>query len=74
MFKWFKTFSSNSRFKKFYGILEKINALENDIARLRDEEIKNKSLDLKNKANNNFDLNEILPEAFALVREATKRT
>ena len=42
--------------------------------KLKDEEFPKKTEELKNKIKEGHDLNEILPEAFALVREASKRT
>ena len=55
-------------------IVNKINKLEEDISKLKDEEFPKKTKELKNKINDGYDLNKILPEAFALVREASKRT
>ena len=54
--------------------LQKINALEDQIAVLSDAEIKEKSLALKSRAVQGVALEELLPEAFALVRESAKRT
>src|SRR3989344_2232016 len=67
--------------KKLFGqynyepLIKKINSLESEIEKLSNEELKEKSLDLKKavqKKEKNLD--EILPEVFALVREAAKRT
>ncbi len=51
-----------------------INALEETLASLSDEELKAKSLSLKKEVSNGKSLDEILVPAFALVREAAKRT
>ena len=51
-----------------------INSLENEISKLKKEDFPKKTQELKKKLNNNLSLNKILPEAFALVREASKRT
>ena len=55
-------------------IVKKINELENEISNLKDEEFPKKTKELKQKLNDGAELNKILPEAFALVREASKRT
>jgi preprotein translocase subunit SecA len=55
-------------------ILGKINGLEGQIAGLKDEEIKERSLALKERALSGEPLDGILPEAFALTRESAKRT
>ena len=55
-------------------IVKKINELENKIGELNNEDFPKKTLELKEKISNGQSLNEILPEAFALVREASKRT
>ena len=55
-------------------IVDKVNELEEKICKLRDEEFPKKTEELKNKIKEGHDLNKILPEAFALVREASKRT
>lgn len=51
-----------------------INSFEEELKSLSDEEIKSESLKLKQFAQNGGDLYEILPRAFALVREAARRT
>ncbi len=55
-------------------IVEKINKLENDIKNLKDTDFPKKTLEFKDQIKKGISLNEILPEAFALVREASKRT
>ena len=55
-------------------IVDKVNELEEEISKLKDEEFPKKTEELKNKIKEGHDLNKILPEAFALVREASKRT
>ena len=55
-------------------IVKKINELENKISELKNEDFPKKTLELKEKVSNGQSLNKILPEAFALVREASKRT
>ena len=55
-------------------IVGKINNLEISIKKLKDEDFPKKTSELKKKIKNGTKLNEILPEAFALVREASRRT
>ncbi len=70
-----KLFGSNEReLNKLYPIVEKINALEADISKLSDGELKNKTQEFKSRLKNKETLDDILPEAFAVVREAAKRT
>lgn len=52
----------------------KINALEAEIASLSDGALRDKTAELRVRAESGTDLEELLPEAFALVREAGKRT
>ena len=67
--------SSNQReLDKLEIIVNKVNNLEENISNLKDEEFPKKTLSLKNKIQSGKDLNDLLPEAFALVREASRRT
>ncbi len=54
--------------------IEKINELEKEFEKLSDQELKQKTEELKKKAKEINNLDDILPDAFALVREASKRT
>ena len=74
------------KFSKFFGnlnekylkeiqpIVEKINSYENEFEKLSDSQLKEKTLFLKQELKNGKTLDDILPESFALVREASKRT
>lgn len=53
--------------------VEKINELEPEISKLSDSELRNKTNEFKDKLKNGSSLNDILPEAFAVCREASKR-
>jgi len=65
---------TSSRFvKNTTETIAKINALEADILKLKDEDFPKKTLEFKDRLNKGETLDEILPEAFALVREAAKR-
>jgi preprotein translocase subunit SecA len=54
--------------------IDKINALEANLVSLTNEQIKEKTNELKERLRKGEALDSILPEAFALVREAGKRT
>lgn len=67
--------SANDRFiKKQYKIINKINALEPTVVNLSDDELKAKTEEFRNRLKNGETLDDLLPEAFAVVREAAKRT
>ena len=55
-------------------IIEKINGLEKEIEKLSDNNFSERTNNLKKIVSDNGDLDKVLPEAFALVREASKRT
>ncbi|GIS15494.1 MAG: hypothetical protein CM15mP117_09260 [Alphaproteobacteria bacterium] len=66
---------SNERvLKKFHPVIEQINSLEQKIEALDKNEIVKHSNVLRERATAGEDLDKLLPEAFALVREAAKRT
>jgi preprotein translocase subunit SecA len=66
--------SRNDRLLKQYrGQVAKINALEPSIQKLTDAELQAKTPELRQKLANGATLDDILPEAFAVVREAGKR-
>ncbi|HYI32527.1 MAG TPA: preprotein translocase subunit SecA [Glaciibacter sp.] len=51
-----------------------VNALEDDFKELSDEELKNETVQLRERYGNGESLDDLLPEAFAAVREASRRT
>jgi preprotein translocase subunit SecA len=51
-----------------------VNQLEDDFKDLTDEELKNETVVLRERYSNGESLDDLLPEAFAAVREASKRT
>jgi preprotein translocase subunit SecA len=59
---------------KIKPIVEKINSLEASFEALSNEELKAKTLDFKERLSKGQTLDDILPEAFAAVRESAKRT
>ncbi|AXN02077.1 Protein export cytoplasm protein SecA ATPase RNA helicase [Candidatus Purcelliella pentastirinorum] len=66
--------SRNDRIlKRMYRIVNIINSFENDISKLSDDLLKNKTIEFRNRLKSGESLNSLLPEAFAVVREASKR-
>src|SRR5689334_5707797 len=67
--------SRNERLLKQYsGAVAAINALEPELAKLSDAELRAKTDEFRKRVAEGATLDEILPEAFAVVREASKRT
>ena len=67
--------SANDRYvRKQYKTVEKINSFEPSVAPLSDEQLRAKTEEFRNRLKNGETLDDILPEAFAVVREAAKRT
>ena len=67
--------SSNQRLLNQYSkIVHEINALEDEITALNDSDLSAKTDELKSLYESNKDLDSLLPMAFAVVREASKRT
>ena len=64
---------SDKEIKKIMPIIKKINDLEPSISPLTDEELKAKTPEFKERLANGETLDDLLPEAFAVVREAAKR-
>jgi preprotein translocase subunit SecA len=66
--------SSNQReLDRLSKIVVNINSLEPSLKELEDSEFPKKTVDLKKRLKDGITLNEIMPEAFALVREASRR-
>jgi len=64
---------SEREVKRIRPIVEKINSLEPEMEKLSDKELTAKTDYFKNELANGKTLDDILPEAFAVVREASKR-
>ena len=60
--------------KKHWPLVEKINSLEKKYSSLKDEDFKDLTLSFKKRIKEGESLDDLLPEAFAAVREAAKRT
>ena len=68
----FKSYSEKE-VKKVKPIVEKINGLEEEMSKLKDTELTAKTAYFKEELKNGKTLDDILPEVFAVVREASKR-
>ncbi|MCM8709754.1 preprotein translocase subunit SecA [Clostridium sp. SYSU_GA19001] len=64
---------SERQVKKILPIVDKIEALDESMQRLSDEELKGKTEEFKNRLSKGETLDDILPEAFAVCREAAFR-
>ncbi len=64
---------SEREVKMIRPILEKINKLEDTVSVLSDEELTGKTAEFKSRLANGETKDQLLPEAYAVVREATKR-
>ena len=65
---------SENELKRIYPIVDQIEALEPEIQALSDAELKDKTREFKERLENGETLDDLLPEAFAVVREAAVRT
>ena len=68
----FKSYSEKE-VKRVMPLVEQINSLEESISKLSDEELRNKTNEFKERLANGETLDDLLPEVFAVVREASKR-
>ena len=66
--------SNQKELDKLKKTVKKINDLEKEIIKLDDQSFPQKTKELMEQINNGASLDKILPEAFALVREASKRS
>jgi len=65
--------SNERELKKLQPMVEKINSYEPDISKLNDEELKNKTIEFKERLDKGETLDNLLPEAFAVVREVARQ-
>ena len=67
--------SKNEReLKRIQPLIQRINQVESKVSPLSDEQLRAKTSEFKERIERGESLDEILPEAFAVVREASKRT
>lgn len=65
---------SEREVKRVIPIVDKIEAMEPEMEKLSDDELKAKTSEFKQRLEEGQTLDDILPEAYAVVREASKRT
>ncbi len=65
--------SAEKELKKLQPIVDEINSKESVMSKLSDEDIKAKTQEFRKEIESGKSLDDILPEAFAVVREAAKR-
>jgi len=70
-----KPFKENNQktLKKYYKIVDKINALEAKYEPMTDQQLQDMTTIFKNELQNGKKIQDIIPDAFAVVREASKR-
>lgn len=75
MFSFFKNKERTSKkeLKRYYKIVDQINQLESTYSSMTDEELQSMTSKFKEQLNNGADIKAIIPDAFAVVREASKR-
>ncbi|MGI5950039.1 hypothetical protein, partial [Peptoniphilus sp.] len=72
MEKLFGTYSERE-LKKIEPLVNKVMSLDEDMQKLSDSELKDKTVEFKNRIANGETTDDLLPEAFAVVREAAWR-
>ena len=65
---------SDHELKRIYPIVDRIEAMDEDMQKLTGEELRDKTKEFKERLANGETLDDILPEAFATVREAASRS
>ena len=66
--------ASSRYIKEILPIVSKINSFEEAVSKLNLEELKSKTFEFRERLKKGETLDDILPEAFAVVREVAKRT
>nr|WPV76497.1 subunit A of preprotein-translocase [Naviculales sp.] len=67
-------FKDNSLVNQYQGLINQINALENELKTLTDNELRARSFKLKKRYKSEQNLDSLITESFALTREASLRT
>ena len=70
----FLRIGEGKKLRALQSLVPDINALEPELEALSDEELAHKTVEFRERLANGEDLNDLLTEAFAVVREAAKRT
>nr|WP_205827534.1 preprotein translocase subunit SecA [Microbacterium excoecariae] len=60
--------------RRLQRVVDAVNALEEDYAQLTDEDLRNETAELRARHENGESLDQLMPEAFAAIREAASRT
>jgi preprotein translocase subunit SecA len=60
--------------RQLEGVARQVNAIEDDFVAMSDEELRGQTADFRQRLDNGEPLDDLMPEAFATVREAAKRT
>jgi len=60
--------------RRLKQVAKAVNALEDDFEKLTDEELRNETAELRARFDKGETLDQLMPEAFAAVREAARRT
>ena len=68
------SFGSDKDLKRYYKIVDQINGLEPQFEKMTEEELRAQTDKFRERYANGESLDDMLPEAFATVREASKRT
>ena len=66
-------FGEGKTLKRLKGIAEQVNAIEDDFVAMSDDELRGQTADFKQRLEKGETLEQLMPEAFATVREAGKR-
>src|SRR5687767_345180 len=66
--------ANDRELKKLQPVIARINDLEPTLAKLSDDELRGKTAEFRQRHANGQSLDDLHPEAFAVVREAAKRT
>jgi len=76
MFKWLSGFtdSNEKELRRLQCLVDRINSLEPEFEKLTDVELRGKTNEFKARLEDGESLDKVLPEAYAAVREAAKRT
>ena len=64
---------NEKKITRYTGLVNQVNALSVDTTNLTDKQLQDKTIDFTKKIGNSSDFQDILPEAFAIVREASLR-
>ncbi len=74
MFSFFKKITGDKKLARYRELSDLIGTFEPDLKKLSDAELRGKTAEFKERLKDGEELDQLLPEAFALVREASVRT